>query len=243
LVLRLKRCCYKPNAQEFDVNQAKAWICPDNGRCETTNVFLHPMLLVTRLKCVRGERPLFSDVNLSLAKGAWVHVKGDNGVGKTSLLRLLAGLSQPATGEIFWQGKNIQSDAQAYRRDLFFLGHQDALKDDLSPLENLEYASAIHGMVLNPAKAQAALHRSGLYGRAHLPVRTFSAGQKRRVMLARLAVSETKLWILDEPFTALDVGAAQILESLIAEHVSHGGAAIVTSHQAMHIPSGQVLQL
>ena len=201
------------------------------------------MLVVTRLKCVRGERPLFSDVNLSLSAGAWVHVKGDNGAGKTSLLRLIAGLSQPAAGDIVWQGENIQSDAQAYRRDLFFLGHQDALKDDLSPLENLEFSSAINGIFLNPAKARAALHRSGLQGREHLPVRTFSAGQKRRVMLARLALSEAKLWILDEPFTALDVRAVQLLESLIAEHVSQGGAAIVTSHQAMQIPSGQVLQL
>ena len=201
------------------------------------------MLLVKRLKCVRGERPLFSDVNLSLPAGAWVHVKGDNGAGKTSLLRLIAGLSQPAAGDIFWKGENIQNNAMAYRRDLFFLGHQDALKDDLSPLENLEFSSAIHGMVLNPAKARVALHRAGLQGREHLPVRTFSAGQKRRVMLARLALSEAKLWILDEPFTALDVRAVQLLESLIAEHVSQGGAAIVTSHQAMQIPSGQVLQL
>ena len=201
------------------------------------------MLLVERLKCVRGERPLFSNVSLTLAAGEWMHVRGENGAGKTSLLRMVAGLAEPAEGAIHWGGKSIQQVAEQYRRKLFFLGHHDGLKGELTPLENLQLAAAIDGIVLTAPQVLAALQRCGLKGRADLPVRVLSAGQKRRVILARLTLSPAKLWILDEPFTALDVKAVDLLAGLLSTHVAAGGMALLTSHQAMQMPGGKVLQL
>ena len=192
---------------------------------------------------MRGERPLFTNVNLSLAAGEWMHVCGENGAGKTSLLRLVAGLAQPAEGSIQWGGQAIQQVAEQYRRNLFFLGHHVGLKGELTPLENLQLAAAIDGIVLTAPTALAALQRCGLKGRADLPVRVLSAGQKRRVVLARLSLSAAKLWILDEPFTALDVKAVDMLVSMLSAHVAAGGMALLTSHQAMQIPGGKVLQL
>jgi len=172
-----------------------------------------------------------------------LHVRGENGAGKTSLLRLLAGLSQPAEGEIRWCGQPIDQSDSDYRRNLLFFGHQGALKEDLTALENLSFAAAMDGAEVAEDNALAALYRFGLKGREDLPVRVLSAGQKRRVMLARLATRNAKLWVLDEPFTALDVKAVELLSELIAQHVADGGMAVLTSHQAMPIPGGRVVQL
>jgi heme exporter protein A len=201
------------------------------------------MLSVKNLSCVRGERSLFAGIDFAVDAGEWLHVRGANGCGKTSLLRLLAGLSQPAQGEIRWGGKRAADDAQEYRGDLLFLGHHAAVKEELTALENLQLASALDGADLSRADAVAALERFGLKGREDLPVRFLSAGQKRRVLLARLVTRKAKLWILDEPFTALDTRAVQLLGSLIGEHVAEGGMAVVTSHQAMPIPGGKGLDL
>lgn len=201
------------------------------------------MLSAHGLTCVRGERPLFSGLDLAVEAGEWLHVRGENGAGKTSLLRLLAGLAQPAAGEILWCGRPIRQADEAYRRNLLFLGHHGALKDELTGLENLEFSAALDGAELSEPEAMAALHRFGLKGREELPVRFLSAGQKRRVLLARLVTRKAKLWVLDEPFTALDVKAVDMLAALIGEHLAGGGMAVLTSHQAMPIPGGQVLQL
>jgi heme exporter protein A len=201
------------------------------------------MLSAHGLSCVRGERPLFAGVDLALEPGQWLHVRGANGVGKTSLLRLLAGLSQPAEGEIRWQGEPIAECAARYRSNLLYLGHQGALKEDLTALENIELAGALDGAPPPRAEVAAALRRFGLQGREELPVRVLSAGQKRRVLLARLLTRKARLWVLDEPFTALDAKAVTMLSDLIAEHVAQGGMAVVTSHQPVPIAGGKAVDL
>lgn len=201
------------------------------------------MLSAHGLSCVRGERRLFAQLNLAVAAGEWLHVRGENGAGKTSLLRLLAGLSQPAEGEVRWCGQSIHDSDSAYRYNRLFFGHQGALKEDLTALENLSFAAAMDGVELPEAKAISAIYRFGLKGREELPVRVLSAGQKRRVMLARLATRTTKLWVLDEPFTALDVKAVDLLANLLGEHLAKGRMAVITSHQAVPLPGGRVVQL
>ncbi len=201
------------------------------------------MLSVHGLTCVRGERRLFAGLDFSVGPGEWLHVRGENGAGKTSLLRLLVGLMAAAEGEIRWRGETIQSLAEDYRRDVLFLGHHGAVKEELTALENLQLASALDGEALPDREALTALHRFGLKGREELPVRFLSAGQKRRVLLARLVTKKAKLWVLDEPFTALDVKAVDMLSALIGEHQTNGGIAVLTSHQSMPIPGGRVLNL
>ncbi len=201
------------------------------------------MLSAHGLSCVRGERQLFAQLDLAVDAGQWLHVRGENGAGKTSLLRLLAGLAQPAEGDVRWCGQPIRQDGSGYRKHLLFFGHQGALKEDLSALENLSFAAAMDGATLPEAQALASLYRVGLRGREDLPVRVLSAGQKRRVMLARMATHHAKLWILDEPFTALDVKAVDLLSKLLNEHLAKGGIAILTSHQTLPIAGGLVVQL
>lgn len=201
------------------------------------------MLSTHGLGCLRGERRLFADLTFAVKVGEWLHVRGENGAGKTSLLRLLAGLANPAEGEVRWQNMPIRQVREDYHRDLLFLGHQGAVKDDLSALENLQFGAALDGAALSVPEALSALRRFGLKGREQLPVRYLSAGQRRRVLLARLLTRKAKLWILDEPFTALDTGAVEMLAGLVGEHLASGGSAIMTSHQAIPLPDGQVLQL
>ena len=198
------------------------------------------MLTARGLSCVRGERPLFSGIGLDLAPGEWLHVRGENGAGKTSLLRILCGLSPPAGGEILWNDEPARED---FRRDLLYLGHHGAVKEELTPLENLRLSAALDGRDLPEAEALSALVRFGLRGREELPVRVLSQGQKRRVLLARLVTRKARIWILDEPFTALDVKAVDMLSGLISEHLAGGGMAILTSHQPLPIPHGKALQL
>jgi heme exporter protein A len=201
------------------------------------------MLTATGLTCVRGERRLFSGLDLAVAPGEWLHVQGENGAGKTSLLRMLTGLSHAEAGEIRWNGEPIKALGEDYRRDMLFLGHHGALKEELTPLENLQLSAALDGAELTEAEALAVLSRFGLRGREELPVRFLSAGQKRRVLLARLVTRKAKLWVLDEPFTALDVKAVDMLAGLIGEHLAAGGMAVLTSHQAMPIAGCKAVKL
>ena len=195
------------------------------------------------LCCVRGERELFSDLNLRISAGNCLHVRGENGVGKTSLLRLLTGLSKPESGEVLWGNQSITLDPIAYHRELLFLGHRDALKEDLTALENIQMYAALDDVPLPQEEALAALWRFGLRGRENLPVNCLSAGQKRRVLMARMLTRKAKLWILDEPFNALDTQAIQEMQNLIVEHLSVDGLVVLTSHQEVSIPNVQVLEL
>jgi len=202
-----------------------------------------PLLTVTELSCARGERRLYSGLNLTVEPGEWLHVQGENGVGKTTLLRALVGLAPPVEGDICWRGENINRGNDDYRREMLYLGHYGAVKEELTPLENLQLSAALDGTVLSDHEALTTLVRFGLRGREELPVRFLSAGQKRRVLLARLVTRKALLWILDEPFTALDVKAVDLLSGVIGEHLSNGGMVILTSHQAMPMPHGKSIKL
>jgi heme exporter protein A len=160
-------------------------------------------------------------------------LEGDNGVGKTSLLRILCGLSALEEGEISWKNQSVAQNPDDFRQDLAYLGHQLALKEDLTPLENLRVSSAISGHELSVSEAMSALAKMGLRGREQLPVRVLSQGQKRRTALARLLSSRAKLWILDEPFVALDLAAQEVLSGVINAHLHHQGMVLLTSHQAV----------
>ena len=211
---------------------------------EPPNLSLNPSSLrANALTCIRGERTLFTGLDLEVSAGQWLHVRGENGIGKTSLLRLLSGLTKPAAGEIFWNEQLISADPSEYHRNLLFLGHRDSLKEDLTALENLSISTTLDGITVSEEEILLALHRFGLRGREDLPVNCLSAGQKRRVLLARLLLRQAKLWILDEPFNALDVRAVEMLSELILEHIASGGIAIMTSHQEIPMPNGRVVQL
>ena len=167
------------------------------------------------LACVRGQRRLFQGLDVQLAGGELLRVAGANGAGKTSLLRMLCGLLAPAQGQLRWRGRPLRAAREDLHRDLVYLGHAAALKDELSALENLHAASRIGGVLADDAAARAALAAAGLGEREHWPVRTLSQGQRRRAALARLAVTDAALWVLDEPFNALDSAATNWLLGLI----------------------------
>ncbi|MES2586091.1 MAG: cytochrome c biogenesis heme-transporting ATPase CcmA [Pseudomonadota bacterium] len=195
------------------------------------------------IACVRGDRELFSELNFQVFAGQCLHIRGENGVGKTSLLRLLTGLASPESGEVLWNGHPIKKEASEYRSKLLFLGHRDALKEDLSAIENLRMYAAIDGIVLAEPDAFSSLWRFGLKGREDLPVNCLSAGQKKRVLMARMLTRRAQVWILDEPFNALDAQAVRELQGLIAEHLEGNGVVVLTSHQPLAIPGLRVLDL
>lgn len=203
------------------------------------------MLEVSNLKCVRGERQLFDGVGFRLESGKLLYLRGANGAGKTSLLRILCGLSPAEAGQIRWNGVPINELGDLYRQDLFYLGHHNALQEALSVRENLAFYAALTGVMPSEADIASALARVGLRGCQARLVRHLSQGQKRRVALSRLLLNRARLWILDEPFVALDQAAIQLLADLVASHLDAGGLAVLTSHQQVDIGlvPPQVLEL
>ena len=193
------------------------------------------MLEVSDLCCVRGEKPLFSGLDFCLGAGELLYLQGRNGSGKTSLLRILSGLLPAAGGEIRWRGEPVEQLGEDYRRELCFLGHHNAIKEELTPLENLLISARLVDESQDVEGALAALARLGLVGREDLPCRYLSQGQKRRVALARLVNDRRALWLLDEPFVALDTAAVELVATLIAMHVQLGGMAVLTTHQPVDI--------
>jgi heme exporter protein A len=203
------------------------------------------MLEVSNLKCVRGERQLFDGVGFRLESGKLLYLRGANGSGKTSLLRILCGLSPAEAGQILWDGVPIDKLGEAYRRDLFYLGHHNALQEALTVNENLAFYAALAGAIPSEADTANALARLGLRACQSRLVRHLSQGQKRRVALSRLRLNRARLWVLDEPFVALDQAAIQLLADLVAAHLDKGGLAVLTSHQQVDIGNmpPQVLEL
>ncbi|MEE4407528.1 MULTISPECIES: cytochrome c biogenesis heme-transporting ATPase CcmA [unclassified Serratia (in: enterobacteria)] len=188
------------------------------------------MLEAKSLSCVRDERILFSALSFTVKPGEIIQVEGPNGAGKTSLLRILAGLAQPENGEVCWRGQNTQRHRENYYQDLLFLGHQPGIKAMLTPFENLQFYQAVRAAPDRQAIWRA-LEQVGLVGYEDLPVAQLSAGQQRRVALARLWLSECPLWILDEPLTAIDKQGVAELISLFEQHAQQGGMVLLTTHQ------------
>jgi len=163
-----------------------------------------------------------------------MRVTGANGAGKTTLLRMLVGLSTPTAGRVAWRGEPIGAQREEFHRELVWCGHAASLKDDLTALENLRAATMLAGDRIDATAARAALADAGLAGREHLPARSLSAGQRRRVVLARLTLASARpLWVLDEPFNTLDVAATQWLTALLLRQLARGGIVVLTSHQAI----------
>jgi heme exporter protein A len=183
------------------------------------------------LECERGGRRLFSGLAFTLAAGELLRLAGPNGSGKTSLLRILCGLLTPTQGEVRWDGTPIQRLREEYSSKLVYIGHASAVKDDLTTAENLAIACSLAGLRVSGAQIEAALGEYGLPSGAIL-VRKLSQGQRRRSALARLLLSQSvPLWLLDEPFAALDAAAARLTEELIGRHAARGAAVIYTTHQ------------
>ena len=215
------------------------------------------MLEVSNLECMRGDRRLFAGMSFSVKPGELLHVQGANGSGKTSLLRMVCGLVTPVQGEMCWGGENIRTLREDYFMEMTYLGHLNGIKEDLTALENLRIlmglASRDGGGDVPEDALIAALDQMGLAGREDLPAKVLSQGQKRRVMLARLVLSslgsnKTRLWILDEPFTALDVAALDVVQALLSQHMYNGGMIVLTTHQDLDVlskasPAGAVQRL
>ncbi len=201
------------------------------------------MLKVLQLSCERDDRQLFSNLSFELGGGEILQIEGRNGAGKTSLLRIIAGLSSGFSGEIFWQGQPLKKVYADFRLDCFFLGHKPGLKLDLTPLENLIWRLRLSNSAVHPDHLLQALERVHLAGYEDIPCSHLSAGQLRRVAFAGLIASEARFWILDEPFTAIDVEGVAWLEGLLDEHRACGGMVLITSHQALSNRQGSLRKL
>jgi heme exporter protein A len=191
------------------------------------------------LECIRDDRTLFSGLEFAIGAGDVLVLEGRNGSGKTSLLRILCGIRLPEAGDLLWDGEDVQRLGADYHQHIAYLGHKDGNKLDLTPLENLRVARAL-GRASEAMGLQQALERVDLYGFEDVPTRNLSAGQQRRLALARLLVTEAELWILDEPFTSLDRHGIGIVESLLEDHVSSGGMAAMTTHHRIRLDHARV---
>ena len=187
------------------------------------------------LACQRGDRLLFSGLQMDLHAGQLLLVQGGNGRGKTSFLRLLSGLSQPEAGEVRWNGESIHRTRETYHQTMVYLAHTNGVKDDLTPVENVQLHAGLRGQKLTQAEIDPVLIRMGLAACLDLPARVLSFGQRRRVALAGLLVSGALLWILDEPLTGLDVRGVAEVETLLREHVQTGGMVVMTTHQPLRL--------
>ena len=189
------------------------------------------------LSCQRGRRLLFEALDITLPPGSLTWLRGANGSGKTSLMRILAGLSTPVAGDVLWNGQPLRKAGPQARQAVAYIGHANALKDDLSLEEAICFLARLAGLDAPEARAAAALETLGLANRRKALVRTLSQGQRRRGALARLALDEQpRTWILDEPYDALDADSMQRLSTLITAQAARGGAVLLTSHQPVDLP-------
>jgi len=194
------------------------------------------MLEATDLCCERGDRTLFAGIDFAVAPGSLLRVAGANGTGKTSLLRVLCGLLQPTAGEVRWRGRDIRKAREEYLRDLVYVGHLNGVKDELTVSENVKIAQAVSGRKVDDAVVRRSLDAVGIAHVERTMARFLSQGQRRRIALARLfATPDAPLWVLDEPFTALDTLGVAALSQLISSHVGHGNTVVFVTHQDVAI--------
>lgn len=201
------------------------------------------MLMAEGLEVWRGDRCLFSGLGLEVNAGQLLYVSGPNGSGKTTLLRMLCGLVLPEDGAIRWAGDNIRELGDEYHRELFYFGHLNGIKGELTALENLAMAALLAGQLHSEEQILDALERMGLQGYEDLPTKVLSQGQKRRVALAGLLLTRARLWILDEPFTALDVAAVAGLRDTLRAHLQAQGLVVLTTHQEVDFDPDRVRHL
>ena len=202
-----------------------------------------PRLKVSGLACRRGQERLFRDLSFAIWPGQMVWLRGTNGSGKTSLLRTVAGLAQPEEGMISW-GVNLTNPSDDGRPRVVYVGHLNGMKDDLTVCESLQFMAGLHGCDDTRAGALQALRQLGMYHRRNAPVRTLSQGQRRRTALARLALEDApSLWILDEPFDALDADGIEVVNELLRNHLDRDGSVLLTSHLALSGAAMNVTEL
>lgn len=201
------------------------------------------MLEAQDLAATRGALLLFQRLAFRVPPGQALVVSGRNGSGKTTLLRILAGLTRPSAGRATWEGRDLAAPLAATRADTLFAGHAPALKDELTVIENLVTLAALAGLPVTSQAAQRALDECGLKAQRHLPARALSQGQRRRVALARLCLGGPRLWLLDEPATALDADGLGILATLARRHLAEGGTVVAATHQPLDLPADRAQAL
>lgn len=200
-----------------------------------------PVLECRNIAFERDDLPLFEEVSFSLHSGRALRIMGANGTGKTTLLRILATALYPTRGTLLWRGQAIEQCRQLYRSSLIYLGHNPGIKFALTPLENLRWFFRLHSC--RPVNFEETLGKVGLAGNENTPCHMLSAGQMRRVALARLYLSPAQLWILDEPFTSIDIIGVGALEELMSNHLAGGGSILITTHQPFALPEVDSLAL
>ena len=195
------------------------------------------------LACTRGFATLFRDLSFEVGAGEWLAVRGPNGSGKTTLVRCIAGLTRPDRGEIRWNGAPARDADAEFRADLLYSGHLPGIKDDLSAEENVRASLELRGVHATAEAVREALAQAGLERRRQLPARRLSAGQRRRIGLARLALDRARLWALDEPLTALDDEGQALFARLLERHIAAGGMAVIATHHDLATAPSRVLRI
>ncbi len=193
------------------------------------------MLEIQTLECVRDDRLLFSELSFSVAEAEVLQIEGPNGSGKTSLLRIICGLRLPEAGQVMWQGEPISSNREDYYANMVYIGHLPCIKADLTVLENVRSLLDTRSLTLSNVVIEAALAKVGLASYEDVPGKALSSGQRRRILLAFIELAQARLWILDEPLTALDVQGVALMESMILEHRQAGGSVVFTTHHGMQL--------
>lgn len=187
------------------------------------------------LECIRDDRLLFSDLNFTVGEGEVLQIEGPNGSGKTSLLRIICGLRLPESGQVNWYGETIRGNREDYYANMVYIGHLPCIKGDLTVMENIRSLLDARSQTLENDVIEAALAKVGLASYEDVPGKALSSGQRRRILLAFVHLSQAKLWILDEPLTALDVQGVALMESMILEHREAGGSVVFTTHHGMQL--------